>query len=340
MAINYPGSLDEFVAKIDGEGEWVYSAHMNKVQQILLAIETELGTNPAGSLTDVKTRLAVMLNDNGTLKQPAQVVTVGSLRCHFTTIQAAINSISDAASNKIYTVLVYPGFYNEVITLKNWVNVVAVDPYSTFILGMVTDNNVACHCYLKISIASASGDGLYTENIGSVITVDGNVSSSDGYGLNCYRGTQNVNGHVSSSANKGLYCRSNGIIVVRGSVSSTYAASGAHGVYNLGGNVSIYGNISATHGVGCYISTGTLHVSNSVIHTTWDTIWGHGIQIAGGLVICQNVKILCTHADVNSFYTATSADVYSMPVFTNRDDVKTDITQIIPEGFFFNANIQ
>ena len=40
----------------------------NQIRKAVIAIQTELGTDPAGSLTDVKTRLAVSLNDDGTLK--------------------------------------------------------------------------------------------------------------------------------------------------------------------------------------------------------------------------------------------------------------------------------
>jgi len=63
----YPGNLDTFttkVAKVD-----LYRAdHMNDVQHAIVAVETELGTDPAGTLADLKTRLAVALNDDGTSK--------------------------------------------------------------------------------------------------------------------------------------------------------------------------------------------------------------------------------------------------------------------------------
>jgi hypothetical protein len=41
---------------------------MNAVQTDVTAIETELGTDPAGTTTDVKTRLAVSLADDGDLR--------------------------------------------------------------------------------------------------------------------------------------------------------------------------------------------------------------------------------------------------------------------------------
>ena len=40
----------------------------NQVRKAIIAIENELGTDPAGSLADLKTRLAVSINDDGTIK--------------------------------------------------------------------------------------------------------------------------------------------------------------------------------------------------------------------------------------------------------------------------------
>jgi len=45
----------------------------------------------------------------------------------FTTIQAAINSITDASEKLWYSVLCSPGTYNECITLKPWVFVIGMD---------------------------------------------------------------------------------------------------------------------------------------------------------------------------------------------------------------------
>lgn len=42
-----------------------------QLKNAIIAIETELGTDPAGSLTDLKTRLAVALDDDGTIKLAA-----------------------------------------------------------------------------------------------------------------------------------------------------------------------------------------------------------------------------------------------------------------------------
>lgn len=50
----------------------------------------------------------------------------GSILAPFLTIQAAINSVTDATANKQYTVIISPGFYNETLTLKGWVHLSSI----------------------------------------------------------------------------------------------------------------------------------------------------------------------------------------------------------------------
>jgi hypothetical protein len=54
--------------------------------------------------------------------QPGQTITVASSGANFTTIQAAINSVTDASATKPYVILVYPGIYNETLTCKDFVH--------------------------------------------------------------------------------------------------------------------------------------------------------------------------------------------------------------------------
>lgn len=66
--MTYPAALSSFTTKVDGAGNTILAAHMNAVQTDIVNVETELGTDPAGSVTDVKTRLAVSLADDGDLR--------------------------------------------------------------------------------------------------------------------------------------------------------------------------------------------------------------------------------------------------------------------------------
>ena len=63
----------------------------------------------------------------------ALVVTVAKSGADFTSIQAAIDSITDANSDNRYLVWVGPGWYNEQVTLKNYVYLQGVEQWETVI---------------------------------------------------------------------------------------------------------------------------------------------------------------------------------------------------------------
>jgi hypothetical protein len=65
---NYPGSLDSYSSKRFKQ-DVNRSADINALQDAVVAIETELGTDPAGSLTNVKTLLQRCLATNGAMRQ-------------------------------------------------------------------------------------------------------------------------------------------------------------------------------------------------------------------------------------------------------------------------------
>jgi hypothetical protein len=78
----YPATLDDgtsFPTKTNDVSD-VMAADVNNLQTAVIAVETELGTNPAGSAVDVKTRLAVSLMDAGYLRFEASgaVLTIAS----------------------------------------------------------------------------------------------------------------------------------------------------------------------------------------------------------------------------------------------------------------------
>jgi len=67
MASTYPATLDTFTTKTNKE-DFVDADHMNDVQNAIVATQTELGADVAGSRTDLKTRLAQSLADNGAMR--------------------------------------------------------------------------------------------------------------------------------------------------------------------------------------------------------------------------------------------------------------------------------
>lgn len=67
MAASYPAAIKSFSNVVNGTTKLV-ALLFNSAYDEITAIQTELGTDVAGSLTDLKTRLAVAFNADGTLK--------------------------------------------------------------------------------------------------------------------------------------------------------------------------------------------------------------------------------------------------------------------------------
>lgn len=252
-----------------------------------------------------------------------QMVTVAKAGGQYTTIQAGINA---AVSGN--TVLVYPGEYDEAITLKNGVDVVAINPENTKILRQVTDNLVECHCYLKIAIDNQQSDetsGIHLGNVASEIIIYGNITGSSG-----------------SVAGAGI--DSDGAkITVYGNVTGGDGDEGGHGIH-LGstGEVIVFGNISSgicASSYAIYLSSGTFKVNSGTISSQWNNASGHAVRIYAGFLILQNCKLICTHADAKSIYASNAQDAYCMRVDANRDD-DANITQKIANGFNFDINVR
>ncbi len=70
MAASYPGAIKTFSAVVNGVTKLV-AALFNSPYDEVTAVETELGTDVAGSATDLKTRLAVAMSDAGIIKVSA-----------------------------------------------------------------------------------------------------------------------------------------------------------------------------------------------------------------------------------------------------------------------------
>ena len=86
MAASYPGAVKNYTSKQDGV-DTILAAHMNAVQDEITAIETELGTDPAGGEVDVKTRLDIEAFQVGDLKMAAYAATpTGWLLCDGTAV--------------------------------------------------------------------------------------------------------------------------------------------------------------------------------------------------------------------------------------------------------------
>lgn len=65
MASAYPGAVDSFTTR--SNGQVIDASHINDLQAAVVATQTEMGTDPAGSAATIKARLAVSLADDGDL---------------------------------------------------------------------------------------------------------------------------------------------------------------------------------------------------------------------------------------------------------------------------------
>lgn len=64
MSTNYPGGIDSYTVKQDGI-DTVAAEHINNLQDAVVAVQTELGTNPKGGFSNVGTALAAKLSTTG-----------------------------------------------------------------------------------------------------------------------------------------------------------------------------------------------------------------------------------------------------------------------------------
>ena len=73
---NYPNSIDDdlTISRIEDNITEVGADVINSLRDALITVEYVLGINPQGTVNDLVTRLAVSLNDDGTLKSSALIV--------------------------------------------------------------------------------------------------------------------------------------------------------------------------------------------------------------------------------------------------------------------------
>ena len=97
---------------------------LNPTTEELDYYESSSGSGESTTVTDTAT-IDLTLTDSdikADLITPQQVVVVAKAGGDYTTIQGAIDSITDNAANKPYVVIIYPGTYTENITMEDFVS--------------------------------------------------------------------------------------------------------------------------------------------------------------------------------------------------------------------------
>jgi hypothetical protein len=224
------------------------------------------------------------------------IVTVGSSLAEFTTIQAAINSITNASQSRPYQVDIAPGVYTESITTKAWVNLVGE---SVSIVGNLTlvDN-------VKIVIQDITAAGIVITKTGtgrSILTCNDLTVLAGGIGI--------LNLNVSSV----LFCRISRVFVGAGAIGIGDGSSGfghthlhVHDLYLTGAGAFGIAALGAKNIIG--------HIDHILelgapVNTTGIAVLANGIvRISVNEIICDvvyNVVATGTLHIVASFLSGT-----------------------------------
>ncbi len=104
------------------------------------------------------------LNLTDVEKIKANIITVAKSGGDFSAVQSAINSITDASENNPYTIILYPGIYNEKITLKNYVSLIGIDRQTCRIISeQVSGDNSPTNSYV-VKNTNGTLQNLYIKN--------------------------------------------------------------------------------------------------------------------------------------------------------------------------------
>lgn len=122
----YPATINSIGVREDGPSNIIYASHLNQIRTALLDLVSEFGSNLKRSKATLSARLDVSLDANGYPVPPTNVKFVGKSGCAYSTVQSAIDAISDASVTNKYIVFVYPGRYNEKIICKEYVSIVGL----------------------------------------------------------------------------------------------------------------------------------------------------------------------------------------------------------------------
>ena len=138
---------------------------------------------------------SVLSGGRNVLTNIQQNITVGKAGAQYTSIQSAIDSITDASTSKRYTIQISPGEYTENITGKTFVslNGIGTDPHLVIIKG-TTSLYTSSATYCEISNLSFQIEPTTTSQ--KVITISSGTHLFDNCHFNLYTSTDDVEGEL------------------------------------------------------------------------------------------------------------------------------------------------
>ena len=114
---------DSGLARADVTGHIADTANPHSV------VADQVGTDDSG----VNVQEAIDALEASAYEQNTQLVRVGADGADYTTITLALAAILDATTDNRYAILVYPGTYDEQVTMKEYVDIIGVDRHLCFL---------------------------------------------------------------------------------------------------------------------------------------------------------------------------------------------------------------
>lgn len=245
-----------------------------------------------------------------------QVVVVAKSGGDFTTIQGALDSITDASNTKRYLVWVAPGVYTERVTMKPYVD---IEGANTSLTRISYGASATLNTGTVVAASNAELRSITVENSGGNINGVGIYNASTSY-FYLFKVYVTVSG---AAYHYGVYnIGANNCVITYSAISATGEQGDlSYGIYNSNSSVTVqYSQVSALGGGGNY---GIYNVGSSGSYTVIvrdsqvtasigtlrnDTAYTLRVavsQLAGGAVSGSGITCAGVYDENYSFYPAT-----------------------------------
>lgn len=255
------------------------------------------------------------------------LIRVGKTEGDFTSIQAAIDSIADAADDNWYVIIVGPGIFNESITLKSYVSLIGYGDFETVILNegagdrtTVTGASLSFISDMGITAKSTdggtatgflrSGGGLPLSRLTRVRIIAQSTSGGVTRGIHV-TGNTSVNLVDSTvfpqnaGTNIGVMLENDGRASIEGTTISASTSSSINVGVRMGtdsGSLTVESSSIRGSGpgnaYGILSDAGNISIRNSTLTGT-GTSYGIGVEMAGGSGTFRNSLFTGTNAALN-----------------------------------------
>jgi hypothetical protein len=190
----YPGGLPTFDENVD-DVTIVAAEIVNKIQRELLGALTELGTDPAGSETDLKTRLAAGLTAAGSLnlEQPSEL-TISSSGITVTKNWHTVDTEGDASTDDLTTItnttgpsllILSPASNDRTVVIKNTGSNIYCTGNADITLENIYDFAILIHLsgsdvwYAAGFLNKVDGGAKMSNGVTSLLHMDGNDGATE-----------------------------------------------------------------------------------------------------------------------------------------------------------------